>query len=75
MNQEKYTERMRGFLQSAQMLALREGHQRFIPDHLLKVLLEEKDGLARSQRGKITILDRDRLETIACECYRTVRDE
>ena len=28
MNQEKYTERMRGFLQSAQMLALREGHQR-----------------------------------------------
>ena len=30
MNQEKYTERMRGFLQSAQMLALREGHQRLI---------------------------------------------
>ena len=46
MNQEKYTERMRGFLQSAQMLAVREGHQRFIPDHLLKVLLDDPEGLA-----------------------------
>src|SRR5712671_5732719 len=46
MNQEKYTERMRGFLQSAQMLALREGHQRFTPDHLLKVLLDDPEGLA-----------------------------
>src|SRR5471030_2529845 len=46
MNQEKYTERMRGFLQSAQMLALREGHQRFVPDHMLKVLLDDPEGLA-----------------------------
>ena len=46
MNQEKYTERMRGFLQSAQMLALREGHQRLVPDHLLKVLLDDPEGLA-----------------------------
>src|SRR4249920_1439654 len=46
MNQEKYTERMRGFLQSAQMLALREGHQRFVPDHVLKVLLDDPEGLA-----------------------------
>src|SRR5689334_23604479 len=46
MNQEKYTERMRGFLQSAQMLALRSGHQRFVPDHLLKVLLDDPEGLA-----------------------------
>jgi ATP-dependent Clp protease ATP-binding subunit ClpB len=46
MNQDKYTDRMRGFLQSAQMLALREGHQRFIPDHLLKVLLDDPEGLA-----------------------------
>jgi len=46
MNQEKYTDRMRGFLQSAQMLALREGHQRFTPDHLLKVLLDDPEGLA-----------------------------
>src|ERR1700741_2129581 len=46
MNQEKYTDRMRGFLQSAQMLALREGHQRFLPDHILKVLLDDPEGLA-----------------------------
>src|SRR6478735_9393564 len=46
MNQEKYTDRMRGFLQSAQMLALREGHQRFLPDHLLKVLLDDPEGHA-----------------------------
>ena len=45
-NQEKYTERMRGFLQSAQMMALREGHQRLVPDHLLKVLLDDPEGLA-----------------------------
>src|SRR5918995_3898326 len=46
MNQEKYTERMRGFLQSAQMLALREGHQRLVPEHLLKILLDDPEGLA-----------------------------
>jgi ATP-dependent Clp protease ATP-binding subunit ClpB len=51
MNQEKYTERMRGFLQSAQMLALREGHQRFLPDHVLKVLLDDPEGLAANLIG------------------------
>src|ERR1700738_587168 len=51
MNQEKYTERMRGFLQSAQMLALREGHQRLVPGHLLKVLLDDPEGLAANLIG------------------------
>jgi ATP-dependent Clp protease ATP-binding subunit ClpB len=51
MNQEKYTERMRGFLQSAQMLALREGHQRLVPDHVLKVLLDDPEGLAANLIG------------------------
>ncbi|MFI5000362.1 MAG: ATP-dependent chaperone ClpB [Reyranellales bacterium] len=51
MNQEKYTERMRGFLQSAQMLALREGHQRLVPDHLLKILLDDPEGLAANLIG------------------------
>jgi ATP-dependent Clp protease ATP-binding subunit ClpB len=46
MDFEKYTERSRGFIQSAQSLALREGHQRFSPDHLLKVLLDDEEGLA-----------------------------
>ncbi|KAF0136825.1 MAG: ATP-dependent Clp protease ATP-binding subunit ClpB [Xanthobacteraceae bacterium] len=46
MNIEKYTERSRGFIQSAQSLALREGHQQFQPEHLLKVLLDDPEGLA-----------------------------
>ncbi len=46
MDFEKYTERSKGFLQSAQALALREGHQRFTPEHVLKVLLDDEEGLA-----------------------------
>jgi ATP-dependent Clp protease ATP-binding subunit ClpB len=46
MNFEKYTERSRGFVQSAQSLAQREGHQQFAPEHLLKVLLDDPEGLA-----------------------------
>src|SRR5438132_4212014 len=45
MELEKYTERSKGFVQSAQNLALRSGHQRLTPEHLLKVLLEDKEGL------------------------------
>ncbi|MFZ1920056.1 MAG: ATP-dependent chaperone ClpB [Xanthobacteraceae bacterium] len=46
MDFEKYTDRSRGFVQSAQSLAQREGHQQFAPDHLLKVLLDDPEGLA-----------------------------
>jgi ATP-dependent Clp protease ATP-binding subunit ClpB len=46
MNFDKYTERSRGFVQSAQSLAQREGHQQFSPEHLLKVLLDDPEGLA-----------------------------
>src|SRR5947207_9702392 len=46
MDFEKYTDRSRGFIQSAQSLALREGHQQFAPEHLLKVLLDDPEGLA-----------------------------
>src|SRR6202521_2176059 len=46
MNFEKYTERSRGFVQAAQSLAQREGHQQFAPEHLLKVLLDDPEGLA-----------------------------
>ena len=45
MNIEKYTERARGFIQSAQSLAMREGNQQFTPEHLLKVLLDDPEGL------------------------------
>jgi ATP-dependent Clp protease ATP-binding subunit ClpB len=46
MDIEKFTERARGFIQSAQSVALREGHQQFTPEHLLKVLLDDEEGLA-----------------------------
>ncbi|MGE5547262.1 MAG: ATP-dependent chaperone ClpB [Solirubrobacterales bacterium] len=46
MDFEKYTERSKGFIQAAQTLALRRGHQRLLPEHLLKVLLDDKEGLA-----------------------------
>ena len=46
MNLEKYTERARGFIQSAQTLALRSNHQQLTPLHVLKVLLDDKEGLA-----------------------------
>jgi ATP-dependent Clp protease ATP-binding subunit ClpB len=45
MEFEKYTDRARGFVQSAQSLALREGHQQFASEHLLKVLLDDPEGL------------------------------
>jgi ATP-dependent Clp protease ATP-binding subunit ClpB len=46
MDFETYTERARGFVQSAYALALRSNHQRLTPEHILKVLLEDKKGLA-----------------------------
>ncbi len=46
MNLEKFTERSRGFIQAAQTIAMRESHQRVLPDHLLKALLDDGDGLA-----------------------------
>ena len=52
MNTEKYTERARGFLQAAQTLALREGHQQFSPEHLLKALLDDDQGMASGLIGQ-----------------------
>lgn len=46
MNIEKFTDRAKGFLQSAQTVALRMNHQRITPEHLLKALLEDEQGMA-----------------------------
>ncbi len=46
MNIEKYTDRAKGFLQAAQTIAMREGHQQFTPEHLLKALLDDSEGMA-----------------------------
>ena len=48
MNIDLYSDRAKQAVQSAQSLALARGHQQFAPEHLLKVLLEEKDGLSRA---------------------------
>jgi ATP-dependent Clp protease ATP-binding subunit ClpB len=46
MEFEKFTERSRGFVQAAQALAMRSGHQRLTPEHLLQVLIDDREGLA-----------------------------
>ncbi|RLL72239.1 ATP-dependent chaperone ClpB [Paenirhodobacter hankyongi] len=46
MNMEKFTERSRGFIQAAQTIAMREGHQRVVPEHLLKALMDDDQGLS-----------------------------
>ena len=46
MNLEKFTDRAKGFLQAAQTIAIRETHQRVAPEHLLKALLDDDEGLA-----------------------------
>ena len=64
MNLEKYTERARGFVQSAQSLALREGHQQFAPEHILKVLLDDPEGLAAGLIDKAGGRSRDALSQV-----------
>ncbi|MBB4659154.1 ATP-dependent chaperone ClpB [Parvularcula dongshanensis] len=46
MNFETYTDRSRGMIQAAQTIAVRESHQQITPDHLLKALLDDSEGLA-----------------------------
>jgi ATP-dependent Clp protease ATP-binding subunit ClpB len=64
MNLDKYTERARGFVQSAQALALREGHQQFTPEHLLKVLLDDEEGLAAGLIDRAGGRSRDALKQV-----------
>ncbi|WP_417525129.1 ATP-dependent chaperone ClpB [Marinovum sp.] len=46
MDLSKFTERSRGFIQAAQTIAMRESHQRLTPEHILKALLDDEEGLA-----------------------------
>ncbi|MBS3648149.1 ATP-dependent chaperone ClpB [Pseudaminobacter sp. 19-2017] len=48
MDIEKYSERVRGFIQAAQTMALSRNNQQFTPEHLLKVLVDDDEGLASS---------------------------
>ena len=46
MDFNKFTERSRGFIQAAQTIAMRESHQKLSPEHILKALLDDPEGLA-----------------------------
>jgi ATP-dependent Clp protease ATP-binding subunit ClpB len=45
MDFDKFSDRLKGFVQSAQTLAIREGNPQITPEHLLKVLLDDPEGL------------------------------
>jgi ATP-dependent Clp protease ATP-binding subunit ClpB len=62
MEFEKFSERARGFVQAAQSMALARNHQRFQPEHLLKVLIDDKEGMAAGL-AKAAGGDVDRLKT------------
>ena len=52
MNMEQFTERSRGFIQAAQTIAMREEHQRLVPEHLLKALMDDEEGFAANLIGR-----------------------
>ena len=64
MDFERYSDRAKGFVQAAQSLALREGHQQFSAEHLLKVLLDDPEGLAAGLIGRAGGRSRDALAAI-----------
>ncbi|MCK8463515.1 ATP-dependent chaperone ClpB [Aliiroseovarius sp. S1339] len=46
MDLNKFTERSRGFIQAAQTIAMRENHQRLVPEHILKALMDDEEGMS-----------------------------
>src|SRR3990172_3096523 len=64
MDFERYSDRAKGFVQAAQSLALREGHQQFSAEHLLKVLLDDPEGLAAGLIGRAGGRSRDALAAV-----------
>ncbi len=62
MNLEKFTDRAKGFLQAAQTVAIRSSHQRMTPEHILKALLDDEQGMAA---GLITAAGGDARRAIA----------
>ncbi len=65
MDLNKFTERARGFVQAAQTIALRDGHQRLVPDHILKALMDDDQGMAANliaRAGGDAARVRERLE-------------
>ncbi|NRB20971.1 MAG: ATP-dependent chaperone ClpB [Rhodobacteraceae bacterium] len=66
MDLTKFTERARGFVQAAQTIAVREDHQRLVPEHILKALMDDDQGLASNlinRAGGVPSRVMDSLET------------
>ena len=59
MKLEKYTEKSRQVIEAAQQYALSQGHQQFVPEHILKELLENSDGLAQRLLGNVSQIKAD----------------
>ena len=55
MNLQKFTERSREFIQEAQSVALAAEHQRILPQHLLKAILEDKQDFSKNLLAKIGV--------------------
>ena len=64
MNFENYTERARGFVQAAQNAALAKGHQQFTPEHILKVLLDDPEGMAAGLIERAGGRSKDALQSV-----------
>jgi ATP-dependent Clp protease ATP-binding subunit ClpB len=76
MNLEKFTDRARGFLQAAQTIAQREDHQKLAPEHLLKALMDDDQGLAANliaRAGGAPDRVREAVE-LACEMPKVTGD-
>ncbi len=67
MNLENYSDRVQGFVQSAQSLALSSSHQQFSPLHILKVMLDDPQGLAASLIGRAGANSKDALNEVEAE--------
>ncbi|SHF00967.1 ATP-dependent Clp protease ATP-binding subunit ClpB [Loktanella atrilutea] len=77
MNLEKFTERSRGFIQAAQTIAMRENHQRLLPEHLLKALMDDGEGLAANliaHSGGDAKLVRDTVDATVARIARVTGD-
>ena len=60
---EKFTERAKGMLQAAQTIAVREGNQQFLPEHLLKALLDDPE--VRNLRAQVVAAQPRAIEAAA----------
>ena len=67
MNLEQFTDRAKGFLQSAQTTAIRLNHQRITPLHILKVLLDDSEGMAAGLVSRAGGDDRQASSLLLCE--------